>query len=238
MRATHKTSIVFVLCIVCMTACSSKGPSSAAPVVPGARDASKAPAASPTTAAAERLGPNGQVFGDAGNAHRIVFCSDDSGSMINKIPTLKDQIAKAVNSLQPTQSFEIIFFQNEKYDSFMKFVRQDDLVPATTEMKKKVYSYLDGVTTTGETDPIPGITGAFKSKPDLIYLLTDGDFPDNDAVLKLTRDLNSDRNPKVRINTIAFVGDGDNEVDFLKLLKTIAKESGGTFRHVKESELN
>jgi len=55
------------------------------------------------------------------------------------------------------------------------------------------------------------------------------------AVFKEFTDLNTDH--KVRVNTIAFVGDGDNEVAFIERLKKIAKDSGGTYRHVKESDL-
>jgi hypothetical protein len=184
-------------------------------------------------------GLNGPVFGASGNARRIVFVCDASGSMINKMATLKDQLTKAYTSLKPIESFELIFFKDEKFDSFMKFYHKDGLVAATPEAKRKAAEFLQGVTTTGSTDPIPGIIAAFKTNPQVMYLLTDGDFPDNDAVLQKVRELNNARpaDNKVKINTIAFVGDGDNEVAFLDLLKTIAKESGGTFKHVKESEV-
>jgi hypothetical protein len=235
MDRAHNPLIISMLFHVCVTGCAAQVPH----VTPPATNSQPPPIAHSATRPAAPLGPDGPVFGDSRNARRIVFCCDCSGSMINKMPVLKERLTKAVNSLDPTQSFEMIFFQDEKYDSFMKyFHRAEDLVPATPEAKKKAAEFLEGVTTTGSTDPLPGIRGAFKANPDLIYLLTDGDFPDNDAILKLTRDLNSDRNPKVRINTIAFVGDGDSDVVFFALLKTIAKESGGTFRLVKESELN
>jgi hypothetical protein len=186
------------------------------------------------------IGPNGPVFTNGVNARRIVFVMDASGSMINKMPTLMNQLTKAIVGLRPIQSFELIFFHDEKIDSFSKFSHQDGLVPATPDAKRNASKFFEGITAHGTTEPIPGIIAAFKANPQVMYLLTDGDFPDNAAVLKTIRDLNQARPPneRVKINTIAFVGDGDNEVAFLDLLKTIAKESGGTFRHVKEADLN
>ena len=176
--------------------------------------------------------PKGPVFGNGGNARLITFVCDASGSMINKMASLKDQLNKAVTGLRPIQSFNIIFFQDKTLDALDK---SGGLLAATPETKRKAGTFLEGVTTTGTTDPIPGIQMAFKTKPQLIYLLTDGDFPDNDAVLKVIRELNKDK--KVKINTIAFVGQSDTDTAFKDLLKTIATESGGTFKLVNEGDL-
>jgi len=72
-------------------------------------------------------------------------------------------------------------------------------------------------------------------KPELIYILTDGDFRDNQAVLKRIGELNRDR--KAHVNTIAFVNDSDTDTAFLELLQQIARENGGTFKHVREGDL-
>ena len=85
---------------------------------------------------------------------------------------------------------------------------------------------------TPETNPIPALELAFKQQPDLIYLLTDGDFPDNEAVLSRIHTLN--KSGHVKINTIAFVNDRDTDKAFIDLLKQIAKESGGVYNLAKE----
>lgn len=176
------------------------------------------------------IGPKGPVFGHGGNARQITFVCDASGSMINKMASLKNELGKAVQGLRPIQTFGIIFFQDEKFSSLTP-----ELINATPENKRKAQKYLEDITTTGTTNPIPGIELAFKQHPQLIYLLTDGDFPDNDAVLKRIRDLNKEH--KVKINTIAFVSSADTDTAFLDLLKTVAKENGGVFKHVAEDEL-
>jgi hypothetical protein len=66
--------------------------------------------------------------------------------------------------------------------------------------------------------------------------LTERDFPDNDAVLKLVRELNKDR--RVRINTVAFVPDREDDIQSLaNVLRTLADENRGTFRAVFWTEL-
>ncbi len=106
----------------------------------------------------------------------------------------------------------------------------------TPAHKRNAYKFLDDVTTSGTTDPIPGLTLAFAQHPQLVYLLTDGDFPDNKAVKEKIKELNRDH--KVKINTIAFVNNQDTDTDFKALLSDIAKESGGTYKYVAENELN
>lgn len=178
------------------------------------------------------IGPKGPVFGHGGNAKRIAFVCDASGSMLNKFSTLRRELSNTVQGLRVIQSFNIIFFQEQSYTA----MDNNQLVMATPENKLKATNYLeDKVTPRGETNPIPGLETAFKQKPELVYILTDGDFPDNKAVLAKIRELNKDH--KVKVNTIAFVGEADTDTDFMKLLEQIAKENGGVYKHVKESDL-
>jgi hypothetical protein len=179
------------------------------------------------------LGLKGPVFGRSGNAHRITFVCDASGSMLNKFGTLRRELARAVGQLKPIQSFDIIFFQDQTKAGYAAL--SQNLLMATPENKLKVDGYLGTVIPRGSTNPLPGIDLAFHQHPDLIYLLTDGDFPDNKAVLERINQLNKDH--RVKINTIAFVGDNDNDTEFMALLKKIAEDSGGVYRYVKESDL-
>ena len=131
------------------------------------------------------------------------------------------------------QGFNIVFFQDEKCVSL-----GDGLLFATPENKRKAFKWLDEQTTTGTTNPIPGIELAFKARPQLIYLLTDADFPDNNAVKNAVQRLNTGK--QTRINTIIFVpGGSDDEASasFKELMKEIAKDNGGVYAHVKESDL-
>ncbi|HET6248447.1 MAG TPA: hypothetical protein VFE47_12165 [Tepidisphaeraceae bacterium] len=170
------------------------------------------------------------MFDDLNSADRLVFLCDTSGSMINKMAVLRDQVEKALPVLTPHQLFGIIFFQDTDSD-----MRNEKLLPATPENLRKAESRFEGFTPLGPMNPIPGIEAAFKLEPQVIYLVTDGDFPDNEAVLKIIRKLDKDK--KVKVYTIAFVGKDDTDTDFIALLKIIADETGGKYKRVNADEL-
>jgi hypothetical protein len=176
------------------------------------------------------IGPKGPVFGNGGNAREIVFLCDATGSMLNKMATLKDELNKAVVGLRPIQSFDIIFYQDVKVEEFSK-----SMVAATPETKRKAGTYLEGVTSEGTTDPIPALTAALKLHPQLLYFLTDAaDFPDTKAVTDCIAQYNKDN--KIKINTILFVEDKtehEKNLDSEGLMKSIAEKSGGRFRWVE-----
>lgn len=189
------------------------------------RHAGAAAAAGPD---AQKQGP---VFEKVTAKQRVIFVCDASGSMISKMASLKAELAKAVNALDPAQSFDIIFMQ----DNHALALDRTNLLLANDAGKRKLAKFLDDVSTSGPSDPMAAVRLAFRLKPQLIYLLTDGDFPDNEALVAEIKKLNA--NQKVIVNTIAFVNDKDTDTEFLGTLKKIAKESGGQFKHVAENEL-
>jgi len=164
------------------------------------------------------------------SAHSVAFLCDSSGSMLSKFDALRGELDKAIMTLRANQSFDTIFFGDNRSISL-----SPSLVMATPQNKVRATNFLEGVTPRGPTDPLPALELAFQQRPELIFVLTDGDFPDNDAVLKRIRELN--RQKKVKINTIAFVGEGDNDTAFISLLKQIAAENGGIYKHVVQNEL-
>jgi hypothetical protein len=164
-------------------------------------------------------------------AEKIAFVCDASGSMLNKFGALRRELDNAVHGLQAGQSFNIVFFQDQSFKAF-----DEKLVMATPDNKLKAAAFLaDKIVPRGEADPIPGLEIAFQQEPRLIYLLTDGDFSDNAAVLRRLRALN--RAHEVRIDTIAFVAESDIATDFTKLLEQIASENGGICKRAYVTDL-
>jgi len=174
------------------------------------------------------LGPKAAFVGVSGNAMKVVYLCDSSGSMMNKFDTLRQELRKAADGLKPIQAFNIMFFSE---DTFLP-LDPKGLLLATPEVKRKSYEFLDKTAPHGSSDPVPGIKAAFAMGPQLIYMLTDGDFPDNNRVIEEIRKLNKDK--KVKINTIAFMDRGEQ---YEKLLKQIADENGGLFKFVSDAEL-
>src|SRR4051794_10182105 len=78
------------------------------------------------------IGPKGPVFGNGGNARRIAFVCDASGSMISKMASLKNELQKAISGLKPIQEFNVVFFQ----DGAPLTVNKEALVRATPESKR------------------------------------------------------------------------------------------------------
>lgn len=155
---------------------------------------------------------------------RVVYVCDASGSMVTKFDDLRAEIRKSIRNLRPTQFFNVIFFQD-----VARTASEARLLPATDENKGKVNLWLDKISAHGQTDPIPALRKAFGYRPDVLYLLTDGDFPDSHQVMQAIRQLNVGQRSK--IHTIAYFDRGE---EYEKVLKQIATENGGTFRYVGE----
>jgi hypothetical protein len=181
------------------------------------------------------------IFDDAGGATKIVFVCDASGSMVGNFHSLKDELAKAFHALRVPQSFDIVFFQDGKTIVFSRdSLKTDEWALATDDIKRSASTFLEDVTTDSLSDPLPALRAALARQPDLVYLLTDGEFPDNEAVLKTVRDLNRRRDrTRARVNTILFADDKDtDDTPAVKVLTMIATENGGTFRRTSQNELN
>ena len=172
------------------------------------------------------------MFGHGGNATRIVFLCDATGTMISKMATLKDQLSRAVMNLKPIQSFNIIFY----YDGPKATSLDTQLVAATADNKRRALKWLEDISPAGQTDPTPAIQMSFKQNAQLIYFLSDGEF-NNLKSYKEIEDEMAKLNPgnKVKVNTILFeTFDKDAE----DVMTRMASTTGGKYIYVKESDLN
>lgn len=164
-------------------------------------------------------------------ASKVVFLCDATGTMTGfKFDLLKQQLIQALPK-KPTTSFNIVFFGEDKTQAIDKH----QLLAATPQNRKKAVDFLAKASTGGSTNPIPGLEQAFALKPEVIWLLSDGEF-DNlvsyDDVVRTIEKLNKNR--EVRVYTILF-GDRDERAE--QTLKKIASDNGGTFRFVTTEEL-
>jgi len=156
-------------------------------------------------------------------AHKIVFVCDASGSMMDKFDPLKQELRRAIDRLKLSQAFNVIFFQ----EGAAATASASGLLMANSNNRNRAYQFLDEASLSANSNPIPGIELAFKQSPELIYLLTDGEFPNNDEVLAVLRKLNAQK--QVKINTIAFAEEGQEGEAYVQVLKQIAAENAGAF---------
>jgi uncharacterized protein with von Willebrand factor type A (vWA) domain len=157
---------------------------------------------------------------------RIVFVIDHSGSMTDSIPLVKQELKRSVRSLRPNQAFWITFFSSGS--SLDLPTGEAKLLAATEANKAAAYEFIDGIVAVGQTDPKGAIQKAFDRQPDVIYILTGGDF--EPQVADLIAKLNVKK--EVIVNTICFIySDGE------PLMKKIAEANNGTYKFVSEKEV-
>lgn len=177
------------------------------------------------------LGPRSPFMGISGNARRVVYICDASGSMMSVFWRVRDELHKAVDVLRPIQAFNVIFFSDVDITALSK----KSLLMANAQNKRLAFETAEKMSAAGSTDPLPAIRLAFEQKPDLIYVLTDGfdNIVSFDAVINEFRKLNPDK--KVKVNTILIRSSNDPELE--RVVKTIARDSGGVCKIIERQDL-
>jgi len=180
----------------------------------------------------EGLGTGGRGFFGAGGeteiAHRIVYVVDRSGSMTDSIDYVKFELKRSIGELGEDTEFHVIFYSSGPPVE----MPTRRLVTATERNKQLAFEFIDGVIAQGETDPSKALERAFACGPDLVYLLTDGEF-DKDIIGAVKR-LNV--GGKVTVHTIGFLYTKPN-TESEKVLKTIAEQNNGNYKFVSEADL-
>ncbi len=179
-------------------------------------------------------GPSTGFGGLGGNAHHIVYLIDRSGSMFDTFDAVKKEIRDSVKDLHPQQDFHVIMFADG--DPLEK--KPMALTPPTDTYKIALAEFLLTVKAENTTNPVKAINRAFdvlakaNRKPGkIIYMLTDGAFPDNEAVLSAIRSRNTRRD--VLINTFLY---GWKPPIAERVMTQIASENGGRYRYVSLDE--
>jgi hypothetical protein len=183
------------------------------------------------------IGPKANFVGMSGNARRVVYVCDATGTMLGlKYKLLQKQLYKAIDILKPIQGFNVVFFKGGDSDAEWSNPFAEELVVANPANKQKVRTFIEQFQVVGKgTNPLPALRLAFAQKPQLVYFLTDGEFNNvvgYEQVLAEVRRLNADKS--VKINTIAFMSDDPKAEE---ALQKMARENGGRFVKVSDRDL-
>jgi hypothetical protein len=170
-------------------------------------------------------GTGGGFFGTGINGRRIAFVVDCSGSMNHphsseaktRFRLLKYELIQAITAMDSGMEFFVIFFNHEAHP-----MPASTMVPATPENQKRYLEWVARFRPGGNTDPRVALQMAMRLGPDVIYLLTDGEFK-----RRIERDLLRLQQTSVAIHTICL-GDRGGE----KILKAIAESNNGVYRFV------
>ena len=180
--------------------------------------------------------PKANFYGAGGNATKIIYIVDASGSLIDTLPFVIKELKRSINELIEKQRFTVIFFQKDQAIE----VSPPRLKRATTANKKRIADWISegegNIVPQGSSNPMKALRLAFDYRPDLIFLLSDditgaGRYEiDRDVLLDVLDKLNPTR--RTKINTIQFVYPDD-----LSTLDLIAEEHGGIARFVSRDDL-
>ena len=183
---------------------------------------------SPAAAAAGGVG-QGEVpfFGIRDKGTRFVYVLDCSGSMAGSpILIAKSELMASLQSLERTQQFQIIFYNQAPREMVLQGDRAQ-LYWGTDINKTLARQFISGVQPDLGTDHLPALKRALRLGPEVIFFLTDADEPSLRAPdLAEIRQLNQGR---TRIHCVEFGKGAELNTD--NFLKRLARDNGGTYRY-------
>ena len=161
-----------------------------------------------------------EFFSVKSRAESVAFVVDCSGSMAgHRFQRACGELALAVSKLRPDQQVYVVFF-NEGPVPLFKHDRAPELGVAAPLAKCDIISQLTSMKANGGTYPEPALAMAASLNPDVIFLLSDGQFDPLSS-----RTLAFLTHQKIKVNTIAF-----ESPEGAHVLSQIAQDTGGTYR--------
>jgi len=180
-----------------------------------------------TPGAGAGVGPRSTFYGTGGNATKIVYILDRSGSMVSNFDSVQDEAKASINKLSANQFFCVIFVSETAKSVGAGPAHLQRALP---EAKQDCASAIDKTFAEGHNDGLQApfldaFTQALSMDPDLIFFLTDGKFGDglNAKVAELNK------NKHAKIFTLAFVSE---EPLYKAQLQELAQQNGGTYKFV------
>lgn len=156
-------------------------------------------------------------FNVSADISTIVFVIDKSGSMSGKrIKRVQTALSSRLAHLTPKQSYSILLFDTK----CCPLNGVPDLIPATKASIAQSQRSLSGIVGSGDTDPRKALEVAIRLRPELIIVLSDGDF-DPQFVQEITS-WNQSRRPSCRIDCV-----GMDEV--VITLQDLARSNSGMY---------
>ncbi|EMI56103.1 vWA domain-containing protein [Rhodopirellula sallentina] len=175
-----------------------------------------------------------QFCGVEGGGNHFVYLVDSSKSMGDAFISARRALLESIDMLGAEQRFYVIFYDT-KCD-YMRITRADQDEPrsvyATTENKQRLKSWAMRIEMDRGKAPYEPLTYALNDlKPDVIFLLSDGEFPARIEELlqeeNRVTNLFGESNPVSIIHTISYYSrEGENR------MRSIAENHFGQYRHV------
>ncbi|MGD0464032.1 MAG: hypothetical protein ABSB74_16240 [Tepidisphaeraceae bacterium] len=191
------------------------------------------------------VGPKSKIFGHGSNVRSIVYVCDASGSMVGQgDDALKTELKRDIANLSPIQQFNILIFHETRTGSLYQQMAQG-LLMGTPSSKAVAFDFIDRLPFSSVNNPIPALEEAFREQPQLLFLLSHGDFnnryntTNNAEVFAKIEELNGEK--KTHVNTILLLGERSKENferrDLEGIMKKIAEKNGGVYKKFYSDDL-
>ncbi|MCC9601971.1 VWA domain-containing protein [Stieleria sp. JC731] len=174
-----------------------------------------------------------QFCGIEGGGNHFVYLLDSSKSMGDAFTEAREELLQSINLLKPTQRFYVVFFDEDP--EFMRLadpnVDEPRSVYATAENKALLRQWAMGIEMDRGKAPYDIIPFAIDMRPDVVFLLSDGEFPKRiEEIFQETNRMDNlfgDDGPISIVHTIGYHSRSGETG-----MKRIAVNNGGHYRYV------
>ncbi|MGA2259303.1 MAG: VWA domain-containing protein [Thermoguttaceae bacterium] len=172
------------------------------------------------------------LFGVKAEGTKFVYVLDRSGSTGGKVlAAAKAEILASIEKIDDVHQFQLVVY-NERPKAFNPAGPNGQLAFGTDANRAEVKKFLGSLEADGGTDHAAALLLAIRMRPDVIFLLTDGDKPFVTAQ-EMAR---IDRvGPGIMIHTIQF-GEGP-QTGGRGWMGKLARQSGGEYGYVDTRKL-
>lgn len=171
--------------------------------------------------------------GVEGGGNHFVYLVDSSGSMGDGFESARRELLASIDLLSPDQRFYVVFFDSKP--DFMRIsdpsVDESRSVYATADNKAALRRWAMRISKDRGKAPYDPLRFALELRADVIFLLSDGEFPE--GIPKLLKEENRIENlfgetkPISIVHTIGYFSE-----EGASIMKRIASQNGGQYRHV------
>lgn len=207
----------------------------------GAAGGSPIPKTTPFDVDMPASGVRATMYGSGGNAYRLAYIIDASGSLVDSLPFVIEELKNSIRELSEKQSFTVIFFQGENAIE----VPPTGLNNADAQFKQQVIDWIDissgHIVPAGQSNPVNALKLALRYKPQLIFLLSDnitgqGQYEVNQKHLLV--EIEKANTSKTKINTIQFLyPDPLVQYGYKPTMQEISERTGGIYKFIDGKEL-
>ncbi|MCC9656936.1 hypothetical protein [Rhodopirellula halodulae] len=173
-----------------------------------------------------------EFCGVEGGGNHFVYLVDSSGSMGDAFKSARTALLQSIDMLGEKQRFYVVFFDAEcDYMTLSGAEPESRSVYATAQNKQSIRNWAMRVSMDRGKAPYEPLRFALELKPDVIFLLSDGEFPQGieDLLNEENRVTNlfGESNPISIIHTISYHSrEGESR------MRRIAEKNFGQYRHV------